>query len=80
MIGAYVRTIINIADSQIKILNQLSQNKKISRAEIIRQALSYYIASYNQNSKDFENAFGLWKDKGTDGLEYQNKLRNEWKK
>ncbi|MCC8406889.1 MAG: hypothetical protein LN546_03490 [Rickettsia endosymbiont of Ecitomorpha arachnoides] len=73
-----MRTIINIADSQIKILDQLSKKKKISRDKIIGQALTSYIASNDHNNKAFENAFGLWKDKNLDSLEYQTKLRNEW--
>lgn len=72
-----MRTIINIADSQIKILDKLSK-KKISRDKIIGQALTGYIASNDHNNKAFENAFGLWKDKNLDSLEYQAKLRNEW--
>ncbi|MCC8368736.1 MAG: ribbon-helix-helix domain-containing protein [Rickettsia endosymbiont of Oxypoda opaca] len=73
-----MRTIIDIADSQIKILDQLSQKKKVARADIIRQALADYIANYNQSKKGFDAAFGLWKDKNLDSLEYQAKLRNEW--
>ncbi|MCX4083406.1 ribbon-helix-helix domain-containing protein [Rickettsia hoogstraalii] len=73
-----MRTIINIADSQIKILDQLSKKKKVSIDKIIRQALASYIANHDHNNKAFENAFGLWKDKNLDSLEYQTKLRNEW--
>ncbi|WP_392506929.1 hypothetical protein ACE5D9_06930 [Rickettsia sp. 2024-CO-Wats] len=68
---------MNIADSQIKILDKISK-KKISRDKIIGQALTSYIASNDYNNKVFENAFGLWKDKNLDSLEYQAKLRNEW--
>ncbi|AEV91949.1 MAG: hypothetical protein AB8U78_00385 [Rickettsia slovaca] len=72
-----MRTIINIADSQIKILDKISK-KKISRDKIIGQALTSYIASNDHNNKAFENAFGLWKDKNLDSVEYQAKLCNEW--
>ncbi|AAL02835.1 hypothetical protein [Rickettsia conorii] len=74
-----MRTIINIADSQIKILDKISK-KKISRDKIIGQALTSYIASNDHNNKAFENAFGLWKDKNLDSVEYQTKLCNEWNK
>lgn len=47
--------IINIADSQIKILDKLSK-KKISRDKIIGQALTSYIASNDHNNK----AFRFW--------------------
>ena len=42
-----MRTIIDIPDKDIKILNQLSKKKKISRAGIIRQALTNYITEYS---------------------------------
>nr|WP_016926048.1 hypothetical protein [Rickettsia conorii] len=74
-----MRTIINIADSQIKILDKISK-KKISRDKIIGLALTSYIASNDHNNKAFENAFGLWKDKNLDSVEYQTKLCNEWNK
>lgn len=50
-----MRTIINIADSQIKILDKLSK-KKISRDKIMGQALTSYIASNDHNNK----AFRFW--------------------
>lgn len=71
-----MRTIINIADSQIKILDKLSK-KKISRDKIIGQALTSYIASNDHNNKAFENAFELWKDKKNIRLNYVMSGTNE---
>jgi len=73
-----MRTIIDIPDSQIKILDQLSQRKKISRTQIVRQALTNYITDYTESKKGYESAFGIWKDKQLDSLVYQSKLRDEW--
>jgi metal-responsive CopG/Arc/MetJ family transcriptional regulator len=73
-----MRTIVDIPDEQIKILNQLSKKKKTSRANIIRLALTEYIANYKNNKKGYEDAFALWKDKNLDSLSYQKKLRDEW--
>lgn len=75
-----MRTIIDIPDTQIKILDQLSKKKKISRAQIVRQALTNYIADDNESKKSYEAAFGIWKDKKLDSLVYQAKLRDEWNK
>ncbi|WP_253308469.1 MULTISPECIES: CopG family transcriptional regulator [unclassified Rickettsia] len=75
-----MRTIIDIPDTQIKILDQLSQKKKISRAQIVRQAVTNYITDYTESKKSYESAFGIWKDKKLDSLTYQSKLREEWKK
>ena len=46
-----MRTIVDIPDAQIKILTQLSKKKKISRAEVIRRALTDYIESSNKITK-----------------------------
>jgi metal-responsive CopG/Arc/MetJ family transcriptional regulator len=75
-----MRTVIDIPDTQIKILDQLSKKKKISRAQIVRQALTDYIADNTKNHKSYESAFGIWKDMKLDSLEYQAKLRDEWNK
>ena len=73
-----MRTIVDIPDMQIKILNQLSKKQKVSRAEIIRQALAGYITNYNKSKKSYKLAFGIWKDRKIDGLLYQEKLRGDW--
>lgn len=73
-----MRTIIDIPDIQVKALNQLSKKKRVSRAEIIRQALTSYIANCYKAKKSYKKAFGLWKDKKIDSVKYQQNLRNEW--
>lgn len=73
-----MRTIVDIPDAQVKILNQLSKKKKLSRAEIIRQALGNYIANDHKNKKSYDSAFGIWRDQKLDSLLYQQKLRDEW--
>jgi hypothetical protein len=70
-----MRTIIEIPDIQIDLLSSLVEQENISRAELIRRAISEYIARYPAKT---DNAFGLWKDNKVDGLEYQNKMRDEW--
>ena len=75
----FMRTIIDIPDVQVKVLNQLSKKKKVSRAEIVRQALTNYITEYTSTKKSYKESFGIWKDKKLDSIEYQRQLRNEWK-
>ena len=41
-----MRTIVDIPDTQVKILDQVSKKKKVSRAKIIRQAVTNYISNY----------------------------------
>jgi metal-responsive CopG/Arc/MetJ family transcriptional regulator len=73
-----MRTIIDIPDAQIKILDQLSKNKRLSRAHIIRHALDIYISNCVKSKKSYESAFGIWKNKKLDALAYQRNLRDEW--
>jgi hypothetical protein len=36
-----------------------------------------YLAQFKP-AEDGDEAFGLWKDAGVDGLTYQSRLRDEW--
>ena len=74
-----MRTIVDIPDNQVKVLRQLSEQKKISRAEIIRQAITDHIANNTKIANNHEKAFGIWKNTKTDAIAYQRKLRDEWK-
>ena len=40
IIGINMRTIVDIPDSQVKILDQVSKKKNVSRASLIREALT----------------------------------------
>jgi hypothetical protein len=73
--GTEMRTLVDLPESELEQLNVLSRARKVSRAELIRQAVSGYLA---QNKAGLEDSFGLWKKKAVDGLEYQERLRGEW--
>ena len=70
-----MRTLIDIPDQQINELAAICASHGISRAELIRRAVSSYI-SINRAATD--DAFGIWKDNLEDGLAYQEKVRCEW--
>lgn len=72
-----MRTIIELPDKQLEALKRLAQARKVSRAEIIRQAVDGYL---QMNAPSLEGAFGLWQGKGKpqDGVVLQRKLRREW--
>ncbi|WP_158944449.1 CopG family transcriptional regulator [Granulicella sp. S190] len=72
-----MRTLVDIPEDELEELNALSEARKVSRAELIRQAVAGFLA---QNKAGLEDSFGLWKERGVDGVEFQNKLRNEWKR
>lgn len=70
-----MRTLVDIPDKQIKDLTSICEVEKVSRAEIIRQAISAYLEKKKPGAVD---AFGLWKENEIDGLTYQEQVRSEW--
>ena len=72
-----MRTLVDLPERELEQLTALSRSRKTSRAELIRQAVAGYLA---QNKAGVEDSFGLWKDRGVDGLAYQESLRDEWER
>lgn len=70
-----MRTLVDIPDKQIKDLMAICEAEKVSRAEVIRQAISLYLKNKKLEEVD---VFGIWKDKNVDGLAYQEQMRSEW--
>ena len=70
-----MRTLVDIPDYLIDELTLICKSKRVSRAEIIRQAIVAYI---EQNKPAAVDAFGIWKSQGVDGVAYQEKVRSEW--
>jgi metal-responsive CopG/Arc/MetJ family transcriptional regulator len=71
------RTLVGFPDQDLSKLDAISAEQHVSRAELIRQAVSTYLEKFNPANAD-DNAFGLWRGKKVDGLAYQNQLREEW--
>lgn len=71
-----MRILVDLGDTQIQALDELSKREKRSRAALIRQAIDDYLAK--RHSKPESNAFGLWGKRKVDGLAYQDKVRREW--
>ena len=77
-----VRTVINLEDKQIAWLDQQAALRRVSRASLIRQAVSEYQARNRRGSdvslqKALEHTAGIWQS--GDGLEYQVRIRKEWR-
>ena len=70
-----MKTLIDIPDHQIHLLSDLCVKFSISRAEAIRRAIDLFVQNNEQSQVD---VFGAWKDKSEDGLNYQQRLRDEW--
>jgi predicted transcriptional regulator len=70
-----MRTVIDIPDKLVKTLDTYAAIKKISRAEVIRQALEQ--DSLRMRNELLELSFGTWKENPVDGLALQRKIRDE---
>ena len=71
-----MRTVIDVPDEVVETLDRVSSSKRCSRASVIREALTKYVAELDR--PNMEAAFGVWSKKAKDGLEYQDGLRKEW--
>ena len=72
-----MRTLVDLPEAELEQLNALSRERRVSRAELIRQAVAGYL---EQNRTGLEDSFGLWKKKDVDGVRYQQRLRGEWER
>ncbi|MBK8454121.1 MAG: CopG family transcriptional regulator [Thiofilum sp.] len=72
-----MRTIIDLPPHHVAQLDRFSQHEKVSRAELVRRAIAEYLARHTPAHSESE-AFGLWAKRQEDGLDYQNRLREEW--
>ena len=71
-----MRAWVDIGDTQLRELDELSKAEKRSRAALIREAIDDFLAK--RRSKHQGDAFGLWGKRKVDGLVYQEKVRSEW--
>lgn len=71
------RIVIDLPEEDLRQWDNLAAIRHLSRAELIRQALSVYLAD-NRASSD-NDAFGLWVNSDTDGILYESQVRNhDW--
>jgi len=73
-----MRTIVDLPEELIASLDRVRARRGCSRAALIREALREY--TNNHVVEEFQAAYGLWKDRQKDGLEYERELRSEWDK
>ena len=71
-----MRTLVDLGDTQLQELDELSKEEKRSRAALIREAIDDFLAK--RRSKHEADAFGLWGERKVDGLVYQERVRSEW--
>ena len=72
-----MRTVIDIPDEQVEILDRMAAQVGRCRTALIREALDELISRHDAD-RDLEAFFGLWKPSREDGLAFQTRLRAEW--
>ncbi|MGA2650159.1 MAG: CopG family transcriptional regulator [Terracidiphilus sp.] len=75
-----MRTLVDIPDDDLAIINKVVKAQSISRAEFIttRDCAEPDRAPQNTNRESSEAAFGLLAGRSVDGMEYQVMIRKEW--
>lgn len=71
-----MQTLIDIPGTEVERLDEICRRQRLSREEALRQAVAEYVDRHRPLAED--EAFGLWRDRGEDGLAYQQRLRAEW--
>lgn len=71
-----MRTLVDIPEQDLKLLKVVTKKLSISRAEFVRRAIAASLAPHRR--KMDHKAFGAWASHPVDGLEYQQRMREEW--
>ncbi len=71
-----MRTLVDIPAEDLELVNGVVKKLEISRAEFVRRAISLYLEPHRADPA--ADAFGIWRDRPVDGLEYQERMREEW--
>ncbi len=74
-----MRTIIDLPEDDIKMLDYLAKSMKKSRAELVRRSVSAYLEKEGGAQAISSDIFGLYDDVFTkDSLDLQEELRGDW--
>ena len=71
-----MRTIVDLPQPLLTLLDALCQREGISRAEAVRQAVAGHVRPLQREHA--RRAFGLWRGRRVDGLDYERRVRREW--
>jgi len=71
-----MRTIIDIPQRILDEIDALATQDKVSRAETVRRAMAEYVEKRPRSRPDA--AFGIWKKRKIEALDYEDALRGKW--
>ena len=72
-----MRMTIELSEEQLRRLADVCRREGVSRAEVIRRAVAYYLDARYVCDRD--DLFGIWRDRSVDGLRFERRLRREWR-
>ena len=72
-----MRIALDLPDQLMESLDRVSGTENRPRSALVSEAIAEFLR--NKSGPSAEVAFGLWKDRETDGLRYQDALCAEWK-
>jgi hypothetical protein len=74
------RTLITLTTAEMRWLKKASKQRRMSMASLVREALVEYRAQSEMpgTATPLEKTAGIWKGRAIDGLDYVEKLRDEW--
>lgn len=78
-----MRTLVDLPEENLRKLTELSKQRKVSRAHLLRCAVERYLEQEEPHQLEgsaVDAVFGLWADRGIDALEYQEQMRKEWQR
>ena len=71
-----LRILVDVPETDLALLDEVSRKRAISRAELIRRAIAVSLTPYRKKMN--HAAFGAWAQLSEDGLAYQERIRDEW--
>ncbi|MGC9222512.1 MAG: ribbon-helix-helix protein, CopG family [Terracidiphilus sp.] len=71
-----MRILIDVPNIDLELLDEVTKQRAVSRAEFIRQAIRTSLTPYRRKMN--HAAFGAWSAMEEDGLAYQERMRSEW--
>ena len=75
-----MRTLVDIPDDDLALINAVTKAQSISRAEFVRRAIAQSLSTHRkaQIEQARNAAFGLLAGRSIDGMDYQERIRREW--
>lgn len=75
-VEVYLQTLVELPDAEVEALDRLAQKENISRSVLIERAVHDFLQKSDKQKR--AEAFGLWGNRIVDGLDFQQKVRDEW--